>query len=51
MEGAVMWRSRTRILPRVVPRVNVRRRERETEGLESEPMLVELQLQELGSRR
>jgi len=29
MEGAVMWRSRVRILPRVVPRANRHERERE----------------------
>ena len=51
MEGAVISRGRARILPRVVPRANGHEGERETQGPESEPMLVELQLQELGSRR
>ena len=46
-----MWRSRARNLPRVVPRANGHEGERETQGPESEPMLVELQLQELGGRR
>lgn len=51
MEGAVMWRSRARILPRVVPHANGRERGCETQGPESDPVPVELRLQELGSRR
>ena len=50
MEGAVMWRSRARILPGVVPRVNGHEREREIQGSESVPVPVELRLRELSNR-
>ena len=42
MERAVMWRSRLRILPRNVFRVNGDERERESGRPESVPMPVEL---------
>jgi hypothetical protein len=51
MEGAVMWRNGARTLPRVIPCANSRERERETSSPVSQPVLVELRLQALGSRR
>ena len=51
MEGSVMWWNGACTLPHVVSRANGHRRKRETQGPVSEPMLVELRLQELGSRR
>jgi hypothetical protein len=46
-----MWRSYARILSHVVPRANGHERGRETQGPESEPMPIELHLQDLDSKR
>jgi len=51
MEGAVMWWSRARVLPRITPRAKGNECERETQRLDSVSVPVESRLLDLGSRR